>query len=173
MGIPRPPAGDCPGTSVAVFGIGNPDRGDDGVGAAVVNALAGRLPSPVGLQARSGDMLALIDAFEGCDVAICVDAARGARAGAIHRIDLTDETLPGDLVFVSSHAFGLPEAFALARALGTLPGRVIVYAVEGNSFGYGAGLSPAVAAAVDDVADRVVREVSLLPGLDSEASPGA
>jgi hydrogenase maturation protease len=45
---------------VLVVGLGNPDRGDDGVGAIVTQCLVGRLPADVAILARSGDMLSLI-----------------------------------------------------------------------------------------------------------------
>ena len=70
--------------------------------------------------------------------------------------------LPRDVTLVSSHAFGLPEALALARALGLLPREVVIYAVEGTCFDHGAALGEAVAAAVEEVADRVVAEVARL-----------
>jgi len=47
----------------------------------------------------------------------------------------------------------------LARALGRLPPRLIIYGIEGKSFEAGAGLSPEVQAAVEGVVERVLREV--------------
>ena len=57
--------------------------------------------------------------------------------------------LPRGALGMSTHGFGLAEALELARALGQLPRRCIVYAIEGASFETGAPLSPEVAAAVD------------------------
>lgn len=45
--------------NVLVVGLGNPDCGDDGIGALVALSLAGRLPADVPVVVRSGDMLAL------------------------------------------------------------------------------------------------------------------
>ena len=56
----------------------------------------------------------------------------------------------------STHLIGLADALELARALGRLPPRVVVYGIEGHRFGVGDPVSPAVAAAVD----RVVAELS-------------
>lgn len=172
-------AADGPGTAraaakhVRVFGIGNPDRGDDGVGMAVLHALGCRSLTDVDLAAKSGDMLALIDDLDSGDAIICIDAAAGNVPGRIHRIDLGKEELPRDVAFVSGHAFGLPEVFALARTLRLMPKEVVVYAIEGTSFDHGAPLSEAVAAVVDDVADRIVAEVGRLRGRTAEASAGA
>ncbi|MFC5525817.1 hydrogenase maturation protease [Rhodanobacter ginsengisoli] len=146
-----------------VAGIGHPDRGDDGVGAAVAAALAGRLPPDVGVLARSGDMLALLDDCVGFDALICVDAAAPmGTPGKIHRIDTAVDTLPCDASFASSHALGLAEAIELARTLGTAPPTIIVYAIEGASFDDGAGLSAPVAHAVGEAARHIVAEVERL-----------
>lgn len=146
-----------------VAGVGHPDRGDDGVGAAVVDALAGRLPPQVRVIARSGDMLALLDDCEGIDALICVDAAAPmGMPGRIHRINTAVETLPRDTCFASSHALGLAEAIELARTLGTAPPTIIVYAIEGARFDDGAGLSAPVAHAVDAAVGRIVAEVERL-----------
>jgi hydrogenase maturation protease len=52
----------------------------------------------------------------------------------------------------STHALGVAEAIELARALGRLPARLEVYAIEGARFTAGAGLSPAVEQAVGKLA---------------------
>jgi hydrogenase maturation protease len=59
----------------------------------------------------------------------------------------------------STHAFGVGEAIELARALGRLPRRVLVYGVEGREFAAGEGLSPAVAAAVEPLVAELLEEV--------------
>ena len=84
---------------VLVACLGNPDRGDDGVGAAVARALAGRLRDGAALVVRSGDMLALIDEWTGFDAVVCVDAAAPMDAplgapGHIRRVDLARDELP-------------------------------------------------------------------------------
>jgi hydrogenase maturation protease len=148
---------------VLVACLGNPDRGDDGIGAAVARALAGRLPEGVGLVVRCGDMLALIDDWAGFDAVVCVDAAAAAGTpGRIRRIDLGCENLPVDVGATSSHAFGLAEAVQLARTLHSAPAHIVVYAVEGASFETGAPMTAAVAAAADDVARRVTDDVRRL-----------
>jgi hydrogenase maturation protease len=78
---------------VLVVGIGNPDRGDDGVGPLVVRQVAERLPPDlarhVGIIERTGDALALIDDWAGRDAVVLVDAsAPVSAAGRVHRIDL-------------------------------------------------------------------------------------
>jgi hydrogenase maturation protease len=145
----------CP-ARVLVIGIGNPDRGDDGCAAAVITRLQASTPPGVVLRARSGDILALLDEWEGFDRVILVDAAASfARPGQIHRLDLTAGPLPTGLSPSSTHAVGVGDAIELARSLGRLPRCLILYLVEGESFAVGGSLSPAVAAATDRVAEKI------------------
>jgi hydrogenase maturation protease len=150
---------------VLVVGLGNPDRGDDGIGPMVARALAGRLPADVAIHTLSGDVLSLLSEWEGFDALVCVDAAAPApmaAPGRIHRLDLADADLPREVSFTSSHGFGLAEAIALGRALQSAPQDIIVYAVEGKQFEGGAAVTPEVAAAAADAADCIVAEVERL-----------
>ena len=155
---------------VLVVGVGNPDRGDDGVGPMVARQLREwALPEAV-IMERSGDALALMEDWAGHEAVVLVDAAaapggvagRGTVPGRVHRIDLLEDALPPGLSLSSTHALGVAEAVGLARALGRLPGCLIAYAVEGENFAPGAGLSPAVAAAAEGVVARVADEVRQL-----------
>jgi hydrogenase maturation protease len=142
-----------------VVGLGHPDRGDDGVGAQVVSELAHWHPPGVQVIARSGDPLSLLDDWAGFDCVICVDAAAAqTRAGRIHRIDPAIDPLPPPPLPSSSHAIGLADTIALARALGRAPAQLIVYAIEGESFTQGAPVSLAVAAAATQVALLIVTQ---------------
>ncbi len=155
-----PEAERDPAMTTLVMGLGNPDRGDDGVGALALAALAGRLPADVRSLARRGDMLALLDDWQGVDRLICIDAAQPAgQPGRISRIDPGSAPLPADGAPASGHAFGLAEALALAQVLGRAPGEVVVWAVEAQGFGVGAAVTPAVAAAAAEVAGRVLAEL--------------
>jgi hydrogenase maturation protease len=132
-----------------VIGLGNGVRGDDAAGLLVARALGG-----VELE---GDPSALVELLDGVPSATVVDAvSSGAAPGTVHRFDASDEALPASLRgSTSTHAVGLAEAIELARALGRLPPRVIVYGIEGRAFTAGDGVSAAVAMAVD----RVIAEL--------------
>ena len=148
---------------VLVVGIGNRDRGDDGFGRAVVRQLRGRAPSAVRILERSGDALALIEDWNGIPSVIVIDAmALISEPGRVHRFDLTHSPLPIGFAPSSSHALGVAETVELARSLGRLPQYLVACLVEGEQFGTGAPLSPSVAAAVDDVAERVLAELSAI-----------
>jgi hydrogenase maturation protease len=148
---------------IMVLGVGNPDRGDDGIGPLVAKSLAARLPLDVVLRVSSGDVLALIDEWTGYDALICIDAAASMGvAGRIHRIDLGVAPLPRDWAPISSHACGIAEAVALARALDCAPSRIVIYAIEGSCFEAGAGLSRQVVQAAQDAMLCVMDEVAAL-----------
>src|SRR5271169_6536144 len=136
--------------SVLVAAIGNPDRGDDGFGPAVADRIQGRVPAGVRVIECGGDVLSLIEEWAGFSAVLVVDAAAPIdRPGRIHRFDLQGPSPLVALARGSTHAFGIAEAVELARALGQLPGRLVVYLVEGEWFDIGARLSPAVNDAVD------------------------
>jgi hydrogenase maturation protease len=150
---------------VLVAGIGNSDRGDDGLGPAVISRLRGEVPEGVRILECSGDVLALIQEWAGFSTVIVVDAAAPlGQAGRIHRLDLTGEPLPVAFACSSTHAFGVAEAVELARSLGRLPSHLIAYLVEGSRFDIGAPFSPAVAKAADRVAERILVELSRISG---------
>lgn len=151
------------GSGLLVVGIGNPDRGDDGFGPSVARRLRELRPSGVTIIERAGDVLALIEDWQDFDSVILVDAAANCGApGMVHRIDVAQEDVPRDLSLGSTHAFGVAEAVALARALDRLPRHLLVYAVEARDFGYGMTLSELVAAAVSTVAERIVADIAAM-----------
>jgi hydrogenase maturation protease len=144
---------------VIVMGIGNPDRADDGIGPLVAARLLPALPD-ARVVSRLNDAFALIEEWTGAQTAVLIDAAAVMSSpGRIHRIDVSCDELPFELGISSTHAFGLAQAIALARTLGRLPERMIVYAVEGICFDTGADMSPQVVAAVEELTQLVAAEV--------------
>lgn len=144
-----------------VLGIGNPERGDDAVGRMVARHLRDTSPATIRIAEHDGEGTALLQELGGATVAFVVDAsASGALPGTIRRFDVSGTPLP-DLAFgLSTHGFGLAMAIELARTLGQLPERCIIYAIEGASFATGAPLSAAVQAAVPEVARRLLAEIT-------------
>jgi hydrogenase maturation protease len=151
--------------SVAVVGVGSPDRGDDGAGPAVARRVERAVGGTAGVTIVAGtDPLHLLDAVAGVAEVHVVDACRsGAPPGTVHRLDATAGA--GACLSVagagrrSSHGVGIADALELARALGRLPPTVVVHAIEAESCDLGAGLSPAVEAAVEAVAAELVAAV--------------
>ncbi|MFR9800348.1 hydrogenase maturation protease [Streptomyces sp. MS06] len=155
------------GERIAVVGVGNDFRHDDGVGWAVVDRLrqrAGVRPLPPGtvLATCDGDPGRLIGLWEGAGLAVVVDAAHAhpGTPGRVHRLALDAGSVGPPRATTSSHGLGLGEAVELAGVLGLLPGHLVVYAVEGADGSFGRGLSPAVAARVDTVAVAVEDELA-------------
>jgi len=143
-----------------VIGIGNPDRGDDGAGRAAAKWLRDRPLSGVDIIEHDGEVSSLLDRLDGAAAVYLIDACTsGAPAGAVHRIDAAAAPLPQEAFSLSTHGLGLAEAIELARALGRLPERCIVYAIEGRNFDTGAPLSPPVAAAIAVAGERVQAEL--------------
>ena len=56
----------------------------------------------------------------------------------------------------STHGIGLAGVLRLARAVGSAPKRVVVVGIEGDDFGQGTGLSPAVDRALPHAARHVM-----------------
>jgi hydrogenase maturation protease len=157
---------------IGVFGLGNPDRGDDGVGALVARLLVGRLPACAPIRTRSSDMLSLIEEWIDCDALICIDAAAPLGApGRVHRLDLATAELLHEMSFTSSHAFGLADAIALARALQRVPKDIIVFGIEGQCFDGGAPMTPEIGAAALAAADLIVGEVGRLVRAERAGPP--
>jgi hydrogenase maturation protease len=139
-----------------VVGVGNPDLGDDGVGAAVVAAL----PSTV-RTAVVGEPVDLLDAWSGESHVVLVDAMADPSSppGTVVVTGPDDPRVRRDAP-VGTHAMAVPTALDLAAALGSRPERVVVVGVVGESFRAGAGLSRAVSRAVPDVAGVVLDQLA-------------
>jgi len=151
-----------PERRVVVIGVGNPLRGDDGAGRAVARRVRGQLPEGVAVLERDGEPAALVEAWEGASAAFLADAVvTGAAPGTIHRFEAGRRPLPARLRgAASTHGLGVAEAIELARALGRLPDKVVLYGIEGGEADVGTPPRPAVDRAIAAVARRIVAEVS-------------
>ena len=162
-----------PTRAVLVIGLGNALRHDDAAGLEVARLVRARVDAAVAtVLEHEGEPLGLIERWRGATAAIVVDATRsGAPAGSITRIDAASAPMPHEAAgSPSSHAVGLAEAIELARELGRLPPRMVVYGVEGARFDAGSGLSEAVRAAVEGLVEAVAGEVGELAGTVSTST---
>jgi hydrogenase maturation protease len=143
-----------------VIGIGNRWRSDDAAGLEVVACLRGSLPEEVELLEREGEPTSLIDAWSGAGAVWVADAvSSGAPPGTLHRLDAAERELPSEVFRTSTHHFGLAEAVELARAVGSLPPRLVVFGIEAGRLELGDTLTAEVADAVRRAADAVREEV--------------
>ena len=160
-------------SSNVVIGVGNEFRRDDGVGPAVLGLLRARLPragvpASVRLVASDGEPARLIEEWAGADLAVVIDAlppepgpdSGSEPPGQVRRI-VVDEVAAAPPGTASSHGLGLGEAIGLGRVLDRMPRRLVIHAVRAADCGYGTGLTPAVAAAADEVAAAVLRDLAL------------
>lgn len=134
-----------------VVTIGNPHRGDDGVGPWIAERLRGRGIEPVEVE----DPTRLVG-IEEPDLLVLVDAVMsGAPVGAVVVLDVTDQPLPSE-VATSSHTLTLGQGLALRRQVGEWPRRVIVVGVEIEVIHPEPGLHPRVEVAAGHAVDVVL-----------------
>lgn len=148
-----------------VIGIGNRYRGDDAFGRIVAGELAERLPPGAGAVEHDGEPAGLIECWRGMRRVVLVDAASsGARPGEVFRFDLAKQALPEEFNLYSTHAFGVPQAVELARALGRLPPDISFIGVEGENFDAGETLSPVLVEAKNRVIVEILKSLETTEG---------
>ena len=143
-----------------VIGIGNEYRGDDAIGLVVARRLSESSSGEFTVIEHDGDGAALMEAWQGADMVIAVDAVYSdGEPGTVYRWDAGSQTLQGEAFRGSTHAFSLAEAVELSRTLHRLPPSFVIYGIEGCNFQAGAGVSAEVVTAVPDVVDRILLEM--------------
>jgi hydrogenase maturation protease len=107
------------------------------------------------------DPISLIDQWCDADPVVVVDAMSSHRPpGTVQTIEVGGGQLPDDGRSAGgSHALGLATAVELSRALGRLPGRLVVVGVEVHEVTTGDELSAPVTAAVDTAVAAARREL--------------
>jgi hydrogenase maturation protease len=152
------PVSDLRCAETLIIGLGNPLRGDDGVGVRVVHALAHHaLPDGVEVVDGGTQGLGIVNLMEGRRRVILVDAAElDMKPGQFAQFTLDEAHLLGDDQHLSIHAAGPREALLLAKALDSLPDTVILFGVQPGKVGWDQALSPAVEAALPTLIEAVV-----------------
>lgn len=141
--------------NILVAGVGNIFLGDDGFGVEVVRRLASR-PLPPGVRVADYGIRGVHLAFELLehpdDTTVLVDLTpRGGEPGMVYLIEPDLEAL-ADAAPETADAHSMtPDAvFALLRSFGGTPKNVWIVGCEPLSVEEEMGLSPPVAAAVDE-----------------------
>ncbi len=151
-----------------ILGLGNPFRGDDGVGPAIVSTLREKRFAPdVEIIDGGTPGLETILIWRGYQRVIVVDAAdMGLQPGQWRRFLPGEANLPiiSDGMRGSLHTAGLAEALALAEALDMLPPELIFYGIQPANINWTLGLSAAVQSAVTAVCESILLELSTLSG---------
>ena len=144
-----------------ILGLGNPMRGDDGIGVRVIEKLAVHA-LPLGVEAAEGGTkgLGLVNLMEGWRRVILVDAANvGLAPGEFARFTRQEARLLGDDQRLSVHNAGLREALLLAEVLELLPDEIVIYGVQPAKLDWHAQLSPEVEAAVPGLVRSILGEL--------------
>ncbi|MGC8837026.1 MAG: HyaD/HybD family hydrogenase maturation endopeptidase [Anaerolineae bacterium] len=144
-----------------VLGLGNILLRDDGVGVRTVERLGQRGELPPQVEVLDGGTLGmdLLPYLEGVDRLIVVDAVdMGAEPGTVARFQ-GDEVPSVVGLKVSPHQEGLADLLAAARLCGLYPREVVLWGVQPADVSVGLELSEPVAAVVEALADRVLREL--------------
>lgn len=151
---------------IAVLCVGNRLMLDDGVGPAVHDVLQGRtLPESVDLFDVGCMTMDMVNVVRDYDWIITVDAVDGTdeEPGTLFRYT-PDEIEPRAFGMSSLHELRLSDLFEAAFLLGhKAEGVCYGIQVENPSPAYlQEGLTPSVAAKVDELADCVVREIDFI-----------
>jgi hydrogenase maturation protease len=103
--------------------------------------------------------LDLLQFLEGVDHLVIIDAAKlGKAPGSIARME--GDQVPAYLALKTSpHEIGLPELLFTARLTDIYPPKVVVLGIQPESIETALGLTPAVAAHLDELVEMVAVEV--------------
>ncbi len=131
-----------------IIGLGNPNRADDAAGVLVARRLRA-----LGVPAveNCGDVLELLDQWEGHDHVVVVDAAVDSPGG---------EARPA----TSTHGFEFGGLLELARVTGRFPAELLVLGIAAANFTPGDPPSREVLDAVESLSDRLARSVASYSG---------
>ena len=154
-------ASSAPSAGTRVIGLGNPMRGDDGVGVRVTRTLiAENLPDNVQVVDGGTRGLGLVSLMEGWQRVILVDAADvGQAPGRFVRFTPQEARLLGEDQHLSAHEAGLRDALLLADALNLLPEEVIIYGVQPASLEWEDRLSSQVEASIPVLVGSILDEL--------------
>ena len=145
---------------IRIIGLGNEFRGDDAIGLLAARRLQGIVGDRIEVIEAEMAGVELLELMKGARVALLIDAVRSGQApGTIHQLDVSFGPIAPELCPRSTHAVGVAETLELARTLGVLPSKVIVYGVEAADTEMGDPLSPHVNHALSEVVQLVLKEV--------------
>lgn len=147
-------------SSIRIIGLGNEFRGDDAVGLLAARRLQGVLGDRAEVVEADVAGVELLEVMKGAGAVLLIDAVRSGQApGTLHRLDASAGPIAPALFPRSTHAVGVAEVLELARTLGVLPTKVIVYGIEAGDTEVGHPLSPQVSHALNEVVQLILKEV--------------
>ena len=146
-------------TALTIVGIGNEFRGDDAVGLLVLRRLVKSVPAGARTVELAGDQTYLLELLRSTDAIIVVDAVQSsAPAGTIFRVEAGERPVPKDFLSFSTHTFDSASTIELARALGFLPSKVLIYGIVGKGFSYTTRLTAELAESIEVVQAGILND---------------
>lgn len=149
---------------IAVIGIGNPLRRDDGAGISVLELLSGMPENAAIVDAGTGGFK-LLHVLSDLDAAVLVDAADfGGEAGEVRSFPVSQVVSTKALPGLSLHEGDIMKVIEMARWLDQCPREIIICAIQPKEVADGIELSepvrksiPELANAVKDAVDKLLR----------------
>lgn len=152
--------GQPPPCTIAVLGLGNLLRTDDGAGIHAIRRLQedGRLPADVQIIEGGTLGLNLLPSLQGITHVLALDAVEtGAPPGTLSRFSGTGlDLLP---VAKSVHLLGFADLLGSLKLLGQAPSEVVLLGVQPYSTEWGVALSQPVEAALDQLVETAFAQV--------------
>lgn len=146
--------------SFLIIGVGNEFRGDDAVGILIARFLKRYFREGVKIIGVDTSFDELIQIWGNYDLVIFIDAIKsGEKPGKIYRLKFGVDEIPTKLEFFSTHSVGLIEYIEIAKALGKLPGELIIYGIVGKDFNVGSSISREVKVSCKKVAREILAEI--------------
>jgi hydrogenase maturation protease len=142
--------------SALIIGIGNPLRGDDGLGWHVIQTLAQTYvsSSSVSIQHVQQLTMDLVEPIGQADLVIFIDARLGDQLGQIDVEEIQPNSRLGSPV---SHFFDPDTLLSAVQGLYGRHPQAAVVSVTSNIFDFTDELSEPVAKTIPDVVDRIIK----------------
>ncbi len=148
--------------NISIIGVGNIIMGDDGVGIhAVLKLRELELPAGVEVFDAGTDAFYALEAMDGRDKAIILDACRGNNApGTLYRFTCSSLYEEWKQAFrLSMHNLNLIDIMIRAKEIYRLPCEIVFMGVEPSVLKWGTELSIQVKAALPSLIEMVLREL--------------
>ncbi|MHB8085711.1 MAG: hydrogenase maturation protease [Dehalococcoidia bacterium] len=147
-------------TNIAVLGIGNPLRRDDGLGIRVITEMQDD-DKYAGVDTIDGgtspDLLSLLS--ENIRKLIIVDALQcGGRPGTLYRLEINESNIPDDSP-PSLHGLGVLDSLKMMQKLGIKVPEIVIIGVEPADTSHGLHLTPEIADMLPQVFSAIDREL--------------
>jgi len=144
---------------ITVIFLGNPLRGDDGIGPAVYQKMKTMNNSgTLRLIESGGDAFGILEYLIDRDPVVIVDCARmGQKPGEIVKFFVNDENLSIIEKNISLHGFGFGEIYRLAKSMGEIVSCTLI-GIEPESIEFNQGLSNTVKSRIPKIINMVIEE---------------